>query len=499
MLLDGVADLSNLPLDNTSIVPLYRQLAYSVSRLIAEGAIQSGEKLPATRELAGQLGLNRTTVSAAYSALEEAGLIRGHVGRGSFVAGTRSDPGAALAPDWESLLPPSEPSLSHPAQEIEISFANSPPSAEAFPLDQFRRISKEVIDSPEATEILQLGPTHGYAPLRRFLMNDALKSGIARPGDDLIVTNGCQQAFDLLARIFVNSRTSVVVEDPVYHGLIRIFARAGAALLPVTVDRDGLDVNALQETLERHHPRLLIVTPSFQNPTGATLSLERRKRIVNLAQRYGVVLVENDIYSELRYRGQALPTLKALDESGNTILLRSYSKVLFPGLRVGWVIAPRAVVARLADAKQISDLHSDQLSQAVLLRFTASGELQKHLEKTRIAGEKKLEAALAACQRFLPPGSSFTSPDGGMSLWIELPSPLAADLLLSRAQERGVTFLPGRYFSAHGGHARGLRISFGGLACDQIVRGVEILGACAARELISGSTSTTYEAAAVLV
>lgn len=498
--MDGVADLSRLELDSASDVALYRQLADSVSRLIAKGIIQSGEKLPATRELAGQLGLNRTTVAAAYSALEEAGLIRGHVGRGSFVAGPRrAESNAPSKPIWESQLPPAEPHVSRGAPAIEISFANSRPSSEAFPLDQFRHLAREVIDSSEAAEILQLGPTHGYQPLRRFLMNDAEIAGIARAGDDLIVTNGCQQALDLLACIFVTGKTPIAVEDPVYHGLIRVFSRAGAELLPVAVDQGGLDVNALEGTLERHHPRMLIVTPSFQNPTGATLSLERRKRIVSLAQRYGAVLVENDIYSELRYRGQPLPTLKELDESGNTILLRSYSKVLFPGLRVGWVIAPRAVVTRLADAKQISDLHSDQLSQAVLLRFSESGELRKHVEQTRIEGEKKLASALAACQRYLPPGATFTSPDGGMNLWIELPAPLTSDLLLRQAQESGVGFLPGRYFSAHGGHTRGLRISFGGLAPDQITRGIEILGHCATRALDVSNVPAAYEAAAVLV
>ncbi len=504
MLLDGVADLSNLTLDAASSIPIYRQLADSVTRLITEGIIQSGDKLPPTRELAGQLGLNRTTVAAAYSSLEEAGLIRGHVGRGSFVADTFSRSRTASGndiprTDWESIFSPTEPALTPVPAEVEVSFANSRPAADAFPVDQFRRIAKEVIDSSEVAEILQLGPTHGYQPLRRLLMNNALDAGIARPGDDLIVTNGCQQALDLLSCSFVSGKTPVAIEDPVYHGLIRVFARAGAELVPIAIDEGGLNVNALEQTFERHPPKLLIVTPSFQNPTGATLSLERRKRIVGLAQRYGVVLVENDIYTELRYRGDPLPTLKELDESGNTILLRSYSKVLFPGLRVGWVVAPRAVIARLADAKQISDLHSDQLSQAVLLRFTQSGELQKHVEKTRSAGEEKLQTVLQACKRFLPSGATFTSPEGGMNLWIELPVPLTSDLLLSRAQERGVNFLPGRYFSAHGAHTRGLRVSFGGLAAHQITRGIEILGECAARELALSDGSRNYESTAVLV
>jgi 2-aminoadipate transaminase len=439
------------------------------------------------------LGLNRTTVAAAYSTLEEAGLIRGHVGRGSFVAG---QPPVDVPANLDEPAPEIEHPIIGSSAGMEISFANSRPPAEAFPLASFRSLTKEVIDGGEAPQILQLGPTHGYLPLRRFLLNDALDRGIARPSDDLIITNGCQQALDLLARVFAN-KTPVACEDPVYHGLIRVLTLAGAQMLPIPVDREGLDITALERALERR-PRMLIVTPSFQNPTGATLSLERRKQIVTLARKHGVMLVENDIYTELRYRGEPLPTLKELDESGNTILLRSFSKILFPGLRVGWTIGPRSVIARLVDAKQISDLHSDQLSQAVMLRFSESGELQKHIEQTRTEGRIRLEAALTACTRFLPRGCTFTSPDGGMNLWMELPAPLTADALLTRTRERGVDFLPGRYFSAAGAHARGLRISFGGLLPHQITRGIEILGDCARREL-SPSDAGVGEPAAVLV
>jgi 2-aminoadipate transaminase len=485
-LLDGVAAFSHLALNPSSDVPLYRQLADSVSRLISEGAIQSGERLPPTRELAVQLGVNRTTIAAAYSLLEEAGLIRGHVGRGSFVAGQA-----------HQTVPDGFPLRSAPG--IEISFANSRPPADDFPIEAFREATKQVISGPEANEILQLGPTHGYAPLRRYLLAEALNTGTARPNDDLILTSGCQQALDLIARVCVSGKTAVASEDPVYHGLIRVFTRAGAELLPLPVDEAGVELTALETTVERHRPRLLVVSPSFQNPTGATLSLERRKRIVSLVQRHGLVLVENDIYTELRYRGDALPTLKQLDDSGNTILLRSFSKILFPGLRVGWITGPRATVARLAEAKQTSDLHSDQLSQAVLLRLAESGAVREHLEKTRIAGRARLEAALDACGRFLPRGSKFTTPDGGMNLWIELPAPLTADLLLSRAQQHGVDFLPGRYFSHALPHTRGLRISFGGLAPDQIQRGIEIIGGCGMRELEATAHIESGEPAAVLV
>jgi len=474
-----MVDLSDIHLDAALDRPLYKQLADKIETAWRDNAVAPGERLPATRELAGQLGLNRTTVSAAYALLEERGVLQGQVGRGSF------------------LLQRAEAAQS--GRDSRISFANARPCGEAFPLDAFRRLAKQVIDSADAAEILQLGSPLGYSPLRRHLLEEAASHGIARPSDDLLVTNGCQQALDLIARVFATDGQSVAVEDPVYHGLVRVFSRAGANLLPVPVDEAGLDTRTLEQTLQQHRPRLLVVTPSFQNPTGATLPLERRKQILALAQRFGTVVIENDIYSELRYRGKTLPRLKALDESGNTILLGSYSKVSFPGLRVGWVMAPKNVIARLAEAKQISDLHSDQLSQAVLLRFAESGELARHVEKTRADGARRLDAVLRACSRYLPPGTSYTRPDGGMNLWIELPAPLTADALLERAERRGVNFLPGRYFGVHGGHSRGMRISFGGLAPEEITRGIQILGEAASRELALIPANIEMEPTAALV
>jgi 2-aminoadipate transaminase len=496
-----LADLSQIALDHQADIPIYKQLAESIRSLVDSGTIQSGEKLPATRELAGHLGLNRTTVSAAYALLEQSGLLQGHVGRGSFIA-KMAPPQSLERTDWESLLPPLE-AVASASPKIQISFANSRPAQNSFPLASFRNLTKDVIDGADAAQILQLGSPHGYPPLRRYLFEQAVAAGIARPSDDLIVTNGCQQALDLLARLFFGenrgSASGVAMEDPVYHGLVRVFARAGANVVGIPLDAGGLDPAVLEEALQQYRPRLLIVTPSFQNPTGATLPLERRKRIVELAQRYSAVLVENDIYSELRYQGGPLPTLKGLDESGNSILLRSYSKVSFPGLRVGWVIAPQPVIARLAEAKQLSDLHSDQLSQAVLLRFAESGELARHLERTRAAGAEKLNCVLDACARFLPPGSRFTRPSGGMSLWVEMPAPLLAEALLRRAAQQGVDFLPGRYFSARRPHARALRLSFGGLSPAEIVRGLEILGEAAQAELASFATVAPLEPVAALV
>ena len=477
-------DFPQIAIDQSSDLPAYRQIANAVASAIDKGMLHRGQRLPATRELAAQLGMNRATISAAYALLEESGFIQGHVGRGSFVS------------EWPGSAQPSR------AQSVEspsVNFATSRPAGDAFPLASFRRLSRAVIEGEDAAEILQLGSPYGYTPLRRYLLEKARADGIGRAGDDILITNGCQQALDLVARRFATANTKVICEDPVYHGVLRVFARSGCQLLPVQVSSNGLDLDLLEGLLVQHRPGLIVVTPSFQNPTGATMDLDARQRLVELASASGALLVESDIYSELRYEGSPLPTLKELDGSGRTLLLGSYSKVSFPGLRVGWAIGPRETISQLAEEKQISDLHSDQLSQAVSLRFAQSGELERHIERTRETGRQRLTAALESCEAHLPEGSRWTRPRGGMSLWITLPAPLSAEGVLAAVRPQGVDFLPGRQFSLSQAYLRSLRISFGGLSPEKIRYGVRMIGEAGNRQLATSVDSWESEPAAALV
>jgi 2-aminoadipate transaminase len=267
----------------------------------------------------------------------------------------------------------------------------------------------------------------------------------------------------------------------------------------VPVDGAGIDQDALGRTLERDRPKVLAVTPNFQNPTGATMSHAARQTVVRLARAFNAVLIESDIYGPLRYTGQALPSLKQLDDSGDTIQLGSFSKVAFPGLRVGWVIAPRALAAALASAKQWSDLHSDHLAQAILLRFAESGRLARHRDRMIEAGAARLQAALEACADHLPPGSRLTRPEGGMNLWVRLPEPLDAAALLPRIREQGVSYLPGHYFAVSRQDPGGLRLCFAGVTPENIRRGIAIIGSAASEQLRRGASSNKQEPVLALV
>ena len=472
------------PLNHRAESPLYRQLFEQISLQIRSGRVARGTRLPATRELAGLLGLNRTTVSAAYEMLESEGLICGQVGRGSFVTGETMTGGFGV--DWNALLDRGDAPVTGPAasggKEV-IRFVVSQPSSDLFPLDAFRASGAAVLGRPDLADVLQLGSPSGYEPLRRRLLDDARQIGVAGPNDDLLITNGCQQALDLVGRVLLRPGDSVAVEDPIYPGLRNLLSGMGAQLLGIPVGSGGMDVEFAARLLARERPRFLVVTSNFQNPTGATLPQSAREALLAAAHAAGVPVIENDAYGELRYQGQAVPALKQLDPRGGTVLLRSFSKVSFPGLRVGWALGPKTVIEGLRNAKEASDLHTDQLSQAVLLEFLESGRLEAHRARVLEAGAERLATTLDACRDCLPAGTRWSRPEGGMNVWVRLPAPLDAGELLPRAQHEGVAYLPGRYFEVSRRQAGALRLSFAGLDPAQIRKGIEILGRVVAAEI----------------
>jgi 2-aminoadipate transaminase len=466
-------------LDPQSGVPIYRQLGSYLQHLIEAGDLHPGDRLPPTRELAGQLGLNRTTISAAYELLETAGLIKGEVGRGSYVCSGQDRRPENL--NWSRALTASVSTpVSSPAGNAVsglISFTSSRPSEKLFPIEEFRDCCREVLESRNLKTLMQLGSPGGYEPLRRYLLDRAIQSGIARETDDILITNGCQQALDLLRRALIRAGDKVALEEPVYPGLKNLFLEAGAELIGIpagtSLQGEGIDLYSMQRAFDAG-AKVLVVTPSFQNPTGATIPAGHRTEICRMASAAGIAVIENDIYSELTYdAGNSVPRLKELDP--NVILLGSFSKIAFPGIRVGWIVAPRPVIARATELKQLADLHTDHLSQAFLLRFAESGKLARHQAIVIAAAKEKLKALDQSCRRYLA-GCTWKVPGGGMNMWIDLPAGLDAVALRGLAQQAGIDYLPGRYFSISRSLDSGLRLSFAGLEPNEIRKGIEILG-----------------------
>ncbi len=485
-----------LQLQPESHVPLYIQLRDQFRSLVHTGDLRPGDRIPASRELASQLGVHRTTVANAYAELESEGLIQGHVGRGTFIRGNGNGLKLTPAPPmlggnghirWESLFADERGEeilsrLTARQPEDAVSFVMARPSDEHFPIKDLRNCVNAVLRR-EAEEILRLGPSDGYPPLKRELSALLRREGILAKDDSLMITDGCQQSLDLLCKAFLRPGDSVVMENPTYPGAIAIFSGARARCLGVpmkTVPEPGgalgMDLGALEATLMANRVKLMLLTPDFQNPTGTSMPVSSRRKVLELAARHQVPIIEDYIYARLHSRDEKLPSLKQLDRANIVIHIDSFSKVAFPGLRVGWVVAPPAVAERLRIVKQTTDLHTDQLSQAALAEFLRRGMLGRHLARMRKVYTSRLGALDEALQKHMPPGTRWTRPEGGMCLWMELPPGFDASELLIHVRERGVLFAPGRYFYIQNPQPNTLRLAFAGLDEKRIARGVAMLG-----------------------
>jgi 2-aminoadipate transaminase len=478
-----------------SHVPLYIQLRDQVRALVNTGDLRPGDRIPASRELAVQLGVHRTTVANAYAELESEGLISGHVGRGTFVLGeanghksqpTVPPPASNGHLRWESLFADErgEEVLSRMGQGESrgvTSFVIAKPATEFFPVEDLRNCSNAVWKK-EGPEILQFGSPDGYPGLKEVLVTMLRGEGYEASDENLLITDGCQQALDLLCKAFLRPGDTVLIENPTYPGTLAILAGARVRVLGVPVRTEsgpgtipGVDVPAMEFALMQNRVKMIILTPDFHNPTGTTLPIAERRRVLELAARFQVPVVEDHIYARLRARGERVPSLKQLDRSNLVIQVDSFSKIAFPGLRVGWMIAPANVIERLRLVKQATDLHTGQLAQAILAEYMRRGLLSGHLERTRKAYSLRLAALEQALSRHMPHGTKWTRPEGGMCVWVELPPGFDASELLIHVRERGVLFSPGRYFYLQNPMPNALRLGFTGLNEREIARGIATL------------------------
>src|SRR5499427_1850135 len=485
-----------LHLQPESHVPLYVQLRDQLRSLVHAGDLHPGDRIPASRELAQMLGVHRTTVANAYAELESEGLIQGHVGRGTFIRSNGN--GLKITPPappvlsngdglrWELLFADerSEEILSRltaSAPLNALSFVMARPAPEFFPVEELQTCSHAALRR-EGQEILNLGASDGYGPLKEALLELLRQDGIPVKDETLLVTDGCQQAFDLIAKAFVRPGDTVVLENPTYPGASAVFhgVRARCLGVPVKTHAEpgsalGIDLEALEATLAANRVKLLVLTPDFQNPTGTSMPLAARRQVLELAGRYQVPVVEDHIYARLHAREERTPSLKQLDRSNLVIHIDSFAKVAFPGLRVGWIVAPPQAIERLRIVKQATDLHTDQLAQATLAEFLRRGLFSKHLAKMRKIYSSRLAVLDEALRKHMPEGARWTRPEGGMCLWLELPPGFDASELLIHVKERGVLFAPGRYFYVQNPQPNTLRLAFSSLEEKEIARAVAVL------------------------
>lgn len=364
-----------------------------------------------------------------------------------------------------------------------MSFAGGLPAPELFPVDAFKAAMQRVL-SEHGTQVLQYSTTEGYLKLREMISRHTARYGIGVSPDNILITNGSQQALDLLGKVFVNAGDRILVERPTYLGALQAWNAYQADYVSVGMDPNGVLPEALEAALHTG-PKFIYVLPNFQNPTGVTLSLERRKLLVEMADRFGVPIIEDDPYGQLRFEGDHLPSLSVLDYkargstsyTGNVIYLSTFSKTLAPGLRLGWVVAPAEVIRRLTVAKQGTDLHTGLLVQMAAYEVARGGYLDRHIRQIRSVYLQRRDAMLAAMARYFPRQVRWTRPQGGLFLWVTLPPWLDSAGVLKRAFEQKVAFVPGEAFFADNPERNTMRLNFSNADPERIEEGIRRLGA----------------------
>ncbi len=480
-------------------LPLYTQIVTQLREMIQRGVLKAGDRLPANRELAKKLGVNRNTVTAAYEELTAEGLIRSHVGQGTFVSdvppvGSICEERVSPFPmSWNAVLTeqPRESSYSNfmnlqPKKDT-ISLSYGLPQTELFPLEDFR-LSLNRAFRKEGATLLQLGLSGGYQPLQQYLAAQMALLGIQVTPDEVLITNGCQQSMDLISRILVQPGDEVVIENPTFPGAISVFCGANSKSISVPVNKNGLDLDVLEDILTQRRPKLIYTVPTFQNPTGVAMETASRRRLLELAARYRVPIIEDDVYRELRYDGVDVLPLKALDKYGLVIYINSFSKVGFPGLRVGWMLAPRPLLEHLNALKQRSDVHASLLSQAAIYEFARQGLLHKHVRRVKKVYAEHRDVMLAALEKHFPAEAEWSKPAGGMTIWVRLPEAINTSQLLLEAAKQGVVFSPGEYFYASQPQRNLLRLSFTMTDAMHIEIAVKRLGTLIKSQLTSWKT-----------
>jgi 2-aminoadipate transaminase len=372
------------------------------------------------------------------------------------------------------------------AQPDIISLAGGLPAPELFPVDEYRRAFEWVLET-DGPQALQYGPSEGYRPLRDMLAKRLTSFGITSTADDLLITNGSQQALDLIGKVLLNPGDAVLVERPTYLGALQAFNQYQASYVAVGMDDDGMRVDEVEHALSSYRGRIKLIyaLPNFQNPTGRSMSLERRHHLIDVANRAGVPIVEDDPYGELRYEGEGLPSLKSLDGEGSVIYLGTFSKILAPGFRLGWIVAAPEVLETLLHAKQPSDLHTGMAQQMATWQVARDGFVDRHVERIKDFYRERRDVMVLALEEHFPGDAHFTRPAGGLFVWAELPSFIdTRELLLDAVQEK-VAFVPGQGFHSDHSGSNTMRLNFSNVPPDLLREGVRRLGHAVKRRLSS--------------
>lgn len=485
-----------IPLDRQADTPLYQQIESYLRQAILSGNLSTNTRLPACRQLAKDLGVNRSTVENAYSALEADGLVFSRMGSGTYVLpqdiipNISKDEAHIQLPLWQlNFHSQNSTSISDMVEEMlqsgghprPINFASGISDTRQFPAEEFRKTLQSVMRRDQIAA-LEYGEPGGYAPLREGIAHILASQGLQTRPESILITAGSQQAIFLASQVLLKPNDTVLVESPTYSAALELFRTLGYQIVGVPMDNQGMQMDKLETLLQQHHPKLIYTIPNFHNPTGTCLSSARRRQLIVLAERYNIPILEDDFVGDLRYEGHAQPSLKALDPGGQVIYVSTFSKMLVPGLRVGFIVADGPVYESLLNYKRLSDLATSTLIQRALDAFVTIGRYQTYLHRSSQIFRKRRDAMIKAIERHLPKEFSYDVPSGGLFIWMRLPDAMSSNELLPHACKEGVAFVPGRHFFTDDSQGdEWMRLNFASQSVEDIEEGIRRLGAAIRR------------------
>ncbi len=464
----------SIEIDRTQHVSIYIQIAEQIKTQISRGVLPAGTRLPTIRRLAKQLGVTRLTTHNAYSELQAEGWIESVVGRGTFVS-QAVKPGALVegAEAYLTIDSVLSDGLRNPTPVGIRSMAMAHPDENTFPVDEFWANLGQV--KGEGARIFQYNHSYGDPSLRTELAQFLLRYDISTTPNSILLTNGAMQAISLAGQVMAPPGSNVMIDQPSFLGIINAFESFSVKSVPVPVNNGTVDLNRLEDAARKYKPRLYYSIPSFQNPTGSCMSLSERRDLLDLAERYDFYIIEDDVYGELYYDNPPPPRLRALDENQRVLYVNSFSKMLMPGLRIGFIEADASIIDRIARTRRITDLGNPAVLQVALKNFLHAGGLTRHLKRIRPVYAKRRDTLMHAMAEYMPDFVEWTYPEGGFACWVSMPRFFEEGELYQLALNNGFAFTPGEVYRINDDKKMHFRLCFGNQTEPAIGAGVKLL------------------------
>lgn len=470
-------------LDFNNEEPIYLQIEKYIKDIIENGMLVSDGKLPATRELSRLLGVSRNSVITAYENLETQGIVYTIKGKGTFISESK----ASEADSWKVAWGDRKNVYSKLAEELDIvkheipwgknliSFKSISPDGELFDMEEFKKAFLNRI-SLEGHKLLNYGYAKGYKPLMEYLLKYMSAKGIKTDNKDIIITNGFTEGLEMLLTAYTNPGDKIICENPTHNTAIKIFKVHGLDIAGININKDGIDIDKLEEALKSRGIKFGYLIPSYHNPTGTVMKGEKRHIVYSMFKKYDVPIIEDGFNEELLYNSTHISPIAALDKGGNGVVyIGSFSKILFPGIRVGWILGDKDLIATLESVKRCKNIHTSFLDQGVLYEYLNSGAFEKHVKKARKFYKERYEFALECIKKYIKP--SFIYGEGGLHIFIGLDG-VDSRKLLEKCCKRNVIFMPGDIFTVDSTGKNTLRLGLSRVTLKEIEAGFKIIGEC---------------------